>query len=230
VLIAPAHVQSALQPRSGADGELLTFADTDALRALETILDRRPRLITLERLFAATPRGAALINRIKSDPTLTDTEIRVVAHDSDYMRIARPGTAPAEVPAPKAAPPEPAVVNPEVAAAAALDSGFDEFGTRRAPRFQIRDNVPVMLDGNRAVLIDMSQVGAQVVSPAILKPNQRVRVGIVDQGMAVRFNAVVVWASFEIPPNTAPRYRAGLEFVDAAPAAVDAFCARHQRS
>jgi hypothetical protein len=44
----------------------------------------------------------------------------------------------------------------------------------------------------------------------------------------VRFNAAVAWASFEIPPNSGPRYRAGLSFVDADGHAVDAFCARHQ--
>ena len=40
-----------------------------------------PALIVLERLFAATPRGAALINRIKSDPQLADVRsARDVAH------------------------------------------------------------------------------------------------------------------------------------------------------
>ena len=46
-------------------------------------------MVALERLFAATPRGAALINRIKADPALGDTEIRVIAHDSDYSRRPR---------------------------------------------------------------------------------------------------------------------------------------------
>jgi hypothetical protein len=69
------------------DADVLGFADTDVLRALEAITARKPRLVALERLFAATPRGAALINRIKADPSLTQTEIKVLSHDSDYSRV-----------------------------------------------------------------------------------------------------------------------------------------------
>ena len=36
------------------------------------------------------------------------------------------------------------------------------------------------VDGNPAALVDLSTVGAQVVSPTVLKPNQRVRVSFGD--------------------------------------------------
>ena len=89
-----------------------------------------------------------------------------------------------------------------------------------------------MVDGNAATLVDLSTVGAQVVSPTMLKPNQRVRMALHRRRTArVRFNAAVAWASFEIPPKSGPRYRAGIEFVDADGAAVDAFCAHgHKRA
>jgi hypothetical protein len=44
----------------------------------------------------------------------------------------------------------------------------------------------------------------------------------------VRFSAIVAWASFEIPPKSGPQYRAGINFVDANPPALEAFCARHR--
>jgi hypothetical protein len=46
----------------------------------------------------------------------------------------------------------------------------------------------------------------------------------------MRFEATVVWTSFEIPPNGGPRYRAGLDFGDgiAEAAAISAFCERHK--
>ena len=56
----------------------------------------------------------------------------------------------------------------------------------------------VLLDGNAARLVDLSEVGAQVVSSTVLKPNQRVRVALTDDHGALRFNAAVAWASFEI--------------------------------
>src|SRR5262245_50160665 len=95
VLIAAADQLPVLkQKTTGLDGELLAFTDTDALLALEVITKRRPPIIVLERTFAATPRGTALINRIKADPTLESSEIRVMAPDSDAVRVL-PRTPPA---------------------------------------------------------------------------------------------------------------------------------------
>jgi hypothetical protein len=152
-----------------------------------------------------TPRGAALINRIKADPSLRQSEIRVLAHDSDYMRIV-PRTPPPSAPA------------------------LDQRGTRRAPRFKMAANVTAQVEGRTAMLIDLSTVGAQVVSQGGLKPNQRIAVALPDNTGSVRFEATVVWTSFEIPPNGGARYRAGLDFGEA-PTGADAiagFCERHK--
>jgi len=80
------------------------------------------------------------------------------------------------------------------------------------------------------MLIDLSTFGAQVVSTSVLKPNQRVRVALTDDQTNVRLNGAVAWASFEIPPKSGPRYRAGIEFVDADQRAVEAFSVRHRQS
>src|SRR5207237_10816915 len=96
VLLAPAALMPTLIERiGGPDTELLTFSDTEALPELAVITARRPNIVVLERLYAATSRGAALINRIKADPSLESSEIRIIAHNSDYMRISpRKPTAP----------------------------------------------------------------------------------------------------------------------------------------
>jgi hypothetical protein len=206
VLIGAVDLLAGLKERAGAiNGEVLTFVDADALQALETITKRRPAVVALERMFAVTPRGAALINRIKADPALRDSEIRVLSHDSDYQRIV-PRTRPPTVPA------------------------LDQRGTRRAPRFRMAINVTAQLDGKNATVIDLSTVGAQIVTPAALKPNQKIAVALPDEVMNIRFTASVVWTSFEIPPNSGPRYRAGLDFPDADVDAVGAFCERHKAS
>ena len=88
--------------------------------------------------------------------------------------------------------------------------------------------VGVVVDGNAATLVDLSTVGAQVVSSAVLKPNQRVRMAFSDDHGSIRFNAAVAWASFEIPSQSGPRYRAGIAFVDVDGAVMDAFCIRHR--
>jgi PilZ domain-containing protein len=226
VVIASPDRLPELKRRNGTvDAEVLTFSDTDALRALEEIVRRHPRAVELDRQFAATPRGAALINRIKADPALAGSELRVVSHDSDDERILWSAAAAApQAPASAVAILEPPPMEAPPVAAPPLDLR----GTRRAPRFRITGEVSVQLDGNAAKLVDQSTVGAQVISPTILKPNQRVRVALADDHGAWRFNAAIAWASFEIPRNVAPQYRAGVNFVDANSDAVGAFCLRHK--
>ena len=186
------------------------FPAQEALRALEVITRKRPDVVALEQAFAATTRGAALINRIKVDPKLSTCEIRIVAHDSEYAR------APARAPAP-------VVDGSAVAIAAPAPAPLDQRGTRRAPRVRIVDGVDVVIDGNVATLVDLSVIGAQVVSQTILKPNQRIRIAMGEATKPLRFSAAVAWASFELA-KTGPRYRAGLEFFDADADAVQQFC------
>ena len=204
VMVAASDLLPGLKARAAAGGgELLTFTDAEALSALQTIMKRRPTVIALERMFAVTPRGAALINRIKADPALRQVEIRVMAHNSDYTRVV-----------PRAAPP----------GAPALD----QRGTRRAPRSKMTEHTVVALDGKSGTVIDLSTVGAQVVAPGGLKPNQRVAVALIDETAQVTCGGSVAWTSFEMSPSGAPRYRAGINFEDADPAAVDAFIGRHK--
>src|SRR5919107_4082429 len=112
VVIAASNLMPSLRQRLADDGELLIFPDTEPIQALQAILEHKPALIVLERLFAATPRGAALINRIKNDPQLGHAEVRVMSHSGDYTRVVSKGTgapppaaAPSPAPAPADAPP-----------------------------------------------------------------------------------------------------------------------------
>ena len=91
---------------------------------------------------------------------------------------------------------------------------LDQRGTRRAPRFKIVEGVNAQIDGNTTSLVNLSVVGAQIVSRAILKPNQRVRFTLADSAHLERRRAVVIWAAFEIPKGVG-HYRVGLEFLDA---------------
>jgi hypothetical protein len=121
-------------------------------------------LIALEKEFASSRRGMAFVNRIKADPSLASTEIRIVF-------------------------------------------------SRRAPRFKVSRETRVIIDGNPASVVDISMVGAQVISATALRPNQRIRM-LLDADESVRFNANVAWATFELPLE-GPRYRAGIQFHDA---------------
>lgn len=212
LIAAPEHLQVLKERDDFSDAQM--FSDTEALRALEVITRKRPEVIALERMFAATTRGTALINRIKADPKLSACEIRIVAHDTEYSSVPTGGAAPGDTSGGAAV---------AAVAAPAPAAPLDQRGTRRAPRFRIVEDVEVTIDGNVATLVDLSIIGAQVVSPTILKPNQRVRMAMADNKKPIRFSAGVAWASFELA-KTGPQYRAGLEFFDAEPQAVQKFC------
>lgn len=218
VLIASPEYLPALQEREQS-GDVLAFSDTEALRALDVITRQRPEVVALERQFAASSRGAALINRIKADPSLAACEIRIVTHDGsiagagprqggEAMAVAA-GGASAHAVAVAAVQPPPA-------------APLDQRGTRRAPRFKVVGGVDVQVDGNPATLVDVSIVGAQVISPTILRPNQRVRVNLPNGSKVLRVSGAVAWVLFEIPKG-GMRYRAGVEFLDADPDTLTRF-------
>jgi hypothetical protein len=205
VLIAAPDALPILKERTAiVDGELLAISDADALRALEVITTRKPTVVILERLFAATPRGAALINRIKADRSLANSEIRVVSRDNEYVRMS----------------PRKPIATPGAA--------LDQRGTRRAPRFKVTGEMTVRVETKVATLIDLSRVGAQIVSASILRPSQTLQMSLVDDQATMNLIANVAWASFEMAPEGGARYRAGIEFVDADSGAVEAFCNRHK--
>ena len=214
VLIAAAEYLPALLDRIDM-GDAAAFSDVDALRALDTIVRERPNVIAIERLFAASSRGNALINRIKADPLLASCEIRVLAYDSQVRpttRMPEPFTPPPSVPS---SPPASGAARAPVSTVVPI-TALDPQGTRDVGRVTVQDDVEVLVDGNPATLVDVSLRGAQVVSQSVLKPNQRVRMWLHDPMRPIRFSGLVAWASFEMPA-AGPRYRAGIEFVDASP-------------
>ena len=201
VIVAAPEYLPALQEQDDF-GDALAFTDADALKALEAITRERPKVIALEKQFSTTSRGAALIKRIKADPKLRKCEIRIVSREGDDDEIQPPDSA-------------------SQAIGTAVGK-LDQRGTRRAPRVKIVDGVEVLIDGSPATLIDLSVVGAQVISPTILRPNQRVRMILPDEERPIRCVAGVAWAAFEMP-KTGPRYRAGIEFFDAESGNLDRF-------
>lgn len=215
LIAAPEH----LQALKGHFADALAFSDADALKALEAITRQKPRAVVLERLFAATSRGAALIKRIKADPSLSACQIKIVSDDGTPLTSKKKKAESAtETSAALTAPAEP----PPPAPTKAAPPPLDQRGTRRAARFNIAKGIEVMIDGKPAALINLSVVGAQVVSPTILKPNQRVRMVLHEPDGPIRCMAGVAWAAFEMP-KSGPVYRAGIEFFDAEAGNLDRY-------
>ena len=212
-MIGPAGVLPALRERLTPGAEVQGFTDTETLEALDHIVRSKPRIVALDYQFSLTSRGTALIDRIKDDPELQACEVRVVAHDGALSRVAarrKSGTQPTV-----------AVDEPKPL--------LDPRGTRRAERVSIRDGVEVLVDGNTATLVDLSVIGAQVLSAKMLKPNQRVRVTFADGQATIRCSGSIVWAAFEMPKGQPTRYRAGIELTSADVVQMTGFAERYRK-
>lgn len=179
-------------------GRIRVFPTDDIRTAVEAILDLKPQFLVLDQGFSATPRGAAMIDRLRADAGFETTQVLVVNGESVELLA-------------------------DESAEDQVQSTTDWRGSRRVPRIRIRAGVEVQVDGTTAQLIDLSTLGAQVVSSTALKPNQRVR--LVLTGDAARLAATVAWASFELPKGRPlPQYRAGLEFVNPPQDVLQQFC------
>jgi hypothetical protein len=204
ILIAAPELIPALRERVGENHEVLTFADSEPLRALEAIAAQRPQVIALERLFAVSPRGAALIARIKGDHSLDGAEIRILSHDTSYQRVS---------PRRHELPPPTVREKP----AQLLDRG-----TRRAPRFSMRGDAVATLDDQPARLVDLSVLGVQLIGPGELRPKQRVFVRLGAGNAGITTAGTVVWARLELS-RKGPTCRTGIDFIDPDRDAIGAF-------
>jgi hypothetical protein len=200
LLIGPKALAGSLaQHPETQETELLVFDEAQVCQAVEEMVRRRPRVVVLPEKFARSPRGMALTHRIAVDAQLAGTQVLVIDAQGAAM------------PAPAAARP--------------TWLPLDGAGTRRVPRIPIRQGIDVQIDGATAALVDLSTMGAQVVSTTVLKPRQRVRMVLAVEPYLIRAVGTVAWALFEIPKGAlSPHYRAGLEFATADPEPLLQFC------
>lgn len=203
IVVGTRDLLTALRARTDvASGLVRVFPPDDIRSALESILSARPHYLVLDREFTRTARGAAMIERLNTDPQFSGTEILAVDGDT----VARLGPA---------------------GGAGTKAQALDWRGTRRVSRARMPPGLEVQLDGADARLIDLSTIGAQVVSPSALRPGQRTRLTLPVEPVS-RMAAVVAWVSFELPKGRpAPQYRAGLEFVNPDTEALERFCQAH---
>ncbi len=102
---------------------------------------------------------------------------------------------------------------------------------RQARRFAMPSGLQVTLEGSASVLVDLSPLGAQVVSPVAMRPKRVVRMTLPSDNGGIVCKGRVVWAQFEQSNGSAEaRYRAGVKFTEVDTRAIDAFLAHHGMS
>jgi hypothetical protein len=203
IVIADATRMLAIRDGLHLPGRALQFTDGHLAAALESIRAHQPQLIVVDAFFAQTPQGLAFIDRVE----------KLAIAQSDIRLVARAGggwtTTPRHSP---------------LAVASVPLAGLN---TRRAPRFPVRDPLKAVVESSSARLVDLSVLGAQVVSEPALRPNQKIKIALPDTTDTLCVTAYVAWSNFEKPKTAAAAYyRAGIEFTDAAQQALEDFCRR----
>jgi len=207
IISTPEH-EDGLRKRLGADPAVLVFLDSDSLKALETITATRPQVVAFSPAFANTARGAALVARLRRDPSLSGIDVRVLLEDERQMPLLL---------ADHAGPAEHAVLE--------TSRPLDRAGTRTAVRYAMQRRA-LMVNGERSALIDLSVTGAQVLLSVRIRPNEPVRLVLSSDAGDKRLQGATVW-SVAMPVGPSIHYRAGVQFANPDATWIEAYCHQH---
>jgi hypothetical protein len=235
IVVADAARLQSIRERSSLPGRMMPFPSSSIASALASVRAYRPRVIAIEAAFAETPAGVSFIEQIEPLTRGGSSILLLVEHEDTW--VATPhgsGRAPSQSSRAAANTAKPTVVAASKPAAAPASNTIVAatpsvvVSTRRAPRFQVRDQLEVVVESGHASLVDLSVLGAQIVSLPMLRPNQKIKIDLTDPDETLSVIAQVAWALFERPQlKEEPFYRVGLEFTGAAQKALEQYRQRH---
>ena len=226
MLVAEATQTLAIRAGLALSGRVRWFTVGSLFAAHASIQMHQPKVILVDALFAETPPGQEFLGRIES-LAIKGSSIQLVARAqgrwattpyTGQLRSAEPQAVAGALGTER-----PAGTNPAAVAAPAKGGN-----TRRASRFGILESLNAVVENGQATLVNISVLGAQMVSKPALKPTQKVKIALPDADDMLRLTAHIAWATFEQPqPGAAPHYRAGMEFTDASQEILEDYCRRH---
>jgi hypothetical protein len=192
LLICSQALLGAWSEHAAAASNVIAVAHTNVAHALEMIEQAQPQLVVVEQALAGTERGQELMEHLHNERSLRGLDISLLpASGADALLSTGPGE-----------------VDPQQWLTG-LARPLPPRPVRSATRMAARAEEHVMVDGNRATLLDLSATGAQVRSLVALRPNQHVRVVLSERG-SIRSAGVIVWSKLE--QGKPLRYRAGVAF------------------
>lgn len=225
VVIADAAQTLAIRAGSVFSGRVTWFTPGSLFAAHESIQMHHPKLIAVEAMFAQSTPGQEFLGRIER-LSIRGSVIQLLVRTQGRWTTAPYAGALATADSPVASVSSGRPVAPVSGPLAAAQKKGPN--TRRASRFKMLESLNAVVETSQATLVNISVLGAQVVSQPALKPAQKVKIVLPDLAETLRLTAHVAWAEFEQPqPGTAPHYRAGMEFTDAAREILEDYCRRH---
>jgi hypothetical protein len=191
ILVRP-DVLMRVREHFDADESIAIFDAGEVVPPVSVVEAVAQMLLLVDRTFAENSMGMEFIERFReANPA---TEIRTLTEVPGGMPsvLEQPPTHPAHLALRNASQP------------------LRRTPGRRAPRVNMPPDTTAIVNGVLVQLVNISEHGAQVLSPEILKPGEHVHARLPD---TPRRRAVVVWSAFEMLQHTnRPGYRAGLSF------------------
>jgi hypothetical protein len=216
IVIADVTRMAAIRSGLLLTGRVVQFTNFNLSSALEAVKTDEPRMVAIDALMVQTQQGLAFIKHVESLGCAIGLIVRGTKTWTITERDAQP---PADV-APIGRVPAP----PGRSAVVAAKTGVN---TRRAPRFPMLSTLNAGVEGGQASLVNISVLGAQVVSLPVLRPGQTVKIALPDQNEMLRLTAHVAWSMFQQTKQGTMVYRAGVSFTDAAQETLDDYCRRY---
>lgn len=191
ILVRPDFV-ARMRQHFESDPSISVFDASEVVPSVNIVSARAQMLLVTERVFAEIPAGVDFLDRFRE--TNATAEIRVLNNE--------PGGLPSVL--------QQAVTHPAHLALRSASQPLGRVTGRRTLRVQMPEHASAIVNGIEVRLVDVSPAGAQVLSPAVLRPGERVRARLPGHP---RLHGTVVWCAFELSADTQkPEYRAGLSF------------------
>jgi hypothetical protein len=198
VFIGSAPLLAAWSACAGETTSVIPLALTNLTAAIDAIDAAQPEVVVVEQAVAASTPGVTLMDRLHGERYLRGIEVRLLPPDRAADVISS----------------GPGDLHPQTWLNV-LAHPLPPRPERRAPRVRTTADEQALVDGQPVTLIDLSTVGAQLRSHAVLRPRQRIRLVLSPERGSVKAVAIVAWSTFEIGPT--PTYRAGVAFTRAIP-------------
>jgi hypothetical protein len=191
IMVRPDHL-ARMRQHFEVDASIAVFDASEIIPPVSVVSARAQMLLVVERVFAELPAGMEFLERFREANGMA--EIRVLNYDP---------TGPPSVL-------QQAVTHPAHLALRAASQPIGRVTGRRALRVQMPEHAGAVVNGVPVKLVNVSPIGAQIVSPNVLRPGERVTARLPGNP---RLHGTVIWCSFEMSADSRkPAYRAGLSF------------------
>ena len=191
ILIRPELVTRVRQ-HFESDPSIAVFDASETIPPVGIVAARAQMLLVVGRAFVELPAGVEFLDRFRE--TNGTAEVRVLAEGANGVPSVL----------------DHAVGHPAHLTLRAESHPLTRGPVRRAMRVDMPDDALALVNGVSARLVNLSSMGAQVLSPGVLRPGEQVHVRLPG---SPRVRATVVWSAYELPRRGGqPCYRAGLSF------------------